>query len=150
MSDLRALYRSSLGARGKAPRYRGLSGDAGARLVEAENPVCGDRLTLEVGETIAGLTLRFDGHACLLCVASVDHLAEAVEGASRAVARERVRRFLDALDTGDREKLASLNVDALLEARAWPIRVACVRLPWRALEAHLASPDEKHEDLRRL
>ncbi len=130
----RSLYRSTVLARGKSPRHRGLLGDPRARVLLAENPLCGDRVSLEL-VVRSELSLAFDGHACLLCVASTDLLAELVSGASRELTVVRIRGFLKMLETG--EGRASDELAALLEVRALPIRVACVRLTWDVLLGEL-------------
>jgi len=130
----RSLYRSTVLARGKFPRHRGLLGDPRARVFLAENPLCGDRVSLEL-VVRSELSLAFDGHACLLCVASTDLLAELVAGASRELSVERIQGFLTMLETGEGQ--ASDDLSALLEVRALPIRVACVRLTWDVLLGEL-------------
>ena len=134
----RSLYRSTVLARGKSPHHRGLLGDPHALVFLAENPLCGDRVSLEL-VVRSELSLAFDGHACLLCVASTDLLADLVSGASCALAVARIQGFLTMLETG--EGKASDELSALLEVRALPIRVACVRLTWDVLLRELSGVD---------
>lgn len=130
----RSLYRSTVLARGKSPRHRGLVGDPRARVLLAENPLCGDRVSLEL-VVRSELSLAFDGHACLLCVASTDLLADLVSGSSCELAVAQIQGFLTMLETGEGQ--ASDDLSALLEVRALPIRMACVRLTWDVLLGEL-------------
>ena len=134
----RSLYRSTVLARGKSPRHRGLVGDPHARVLRAENPLCGDRVSLELGVR-PKLSLSFDGHACLLCVASTDLLAELASGSSQELLLAQIQDFLTMLDTGEGQ--VSDELSALLEVRALPIRVACVRLTWDVLLGELLLGD---------
>lgn len=141
MNEATLLYRAVVTERGRTPRFRGFAfspARASAHRETAANPVCGDELTLELTCADDALAMRFDGHACLVCLASADLLAESVDSASVAEARRTTARFLAALDSGATEGLSPALV-SLLGVRALPIRVACAKLPWDAATKALAA-----------
>jgi nitrogen fixation NifU-like protein len=112
----------------RTPRRRGAL-DGPHAVAEDVNPLCGDRLRLEVrlgpeGRLIEAV--RYQGDACAIALAAADVLAEAVEGGSPAAAREL-----------SRERLV-----LALEATIRPSRLACVKLPLDILKKALAGLGE--------
>lgn len=122
-----------------------LAGHGGGRLdhpdgvARLDNPLCGDRVTMEVRVEAGRLVgLAHQTRGCLLCSASASliglravglrtedlgHLAEAAEsflGANGAV------------------PASWPEMDSFRPARAYPGRHGCVLLPWWALAAALA------------
>jgi nitrogen fixation NifU-like protein len=118
------LYGGVILERFRRPRRFGELPGADA-VHEDVNPLCGDRLRVEVrlgpGRDIEAV--RFQGDACAIATASADLLAEMVEGrpASEALRLER---------------------DALLAALGAPIRASrlgCVALPLAVLRGALGA-----------
>ena len=116
------------------------------RSVEADNPLCGDRLQLFVkleGDRIADLS--FQGSGCAISVASASLLTERLKGATLAEAEH----LFDAVHTvlteehpeADEEELGSLA--ALAGVRQYPMRVKCATLSWHALKAALKGEEEE-------
>jgi len=104
-----------------------------------DNPLCGDRVTMEVrveGGGIAALAHRVRG--CVLCRASASLLGRAATGLGTAQV-EAARGALSALlregTPPPPGPLAGLDVFA--PARASPSRHSCVLLPFDALQAAL-------------
>ena len=115
------------------------------RVVEADNPLCGDRLTLFVkidGDRIADIS--FQGSGCAISVASASMLTERLKGASVADAErlfETMHTVLTDLSPGvDEAGLGELA--ALAGVRRYPMRVKCATLSWHALKAALEGGDE--------
>jgi nitrogen fixation NifU-like protein len=114
-------YGGVIAGRFRHPRFRGplaaadLSG-------EALNPLCGDRIRIELAVRDGVITAaRHLGDACAICVAAADLLAEMVEGASC-------------------EAAMGTSPDALAARMAAPIgpsRRQCVMLPVTALRSAL-------------
>jgi nitrogen fixation NifU-like protein len=108
--------------------------------VARRNPACGDEIELSVKRDDAGgLSVRYRAQACAVTLASASILAGAVEGLTPEAAGKRVREARaffesDADWSGD---WCPDEMRALGEVRAFPMRMACVRLPWEALEAGL-------------
>ena len=136
--DLADLYRDVIVDHNRRPRNRGRLPDA-SRHAEGNNPLCGDRLQLDVdlaGELIRDL--RFENCGCAISTASASLMSEAVKGRTRAEAAElfgAVHRMLtgEPADASPLGKLAALG-----GVRAFPARVKCASLAWHTLNAALA------------
>jgi nitrogen fixation NifU-like protein len=117
------LYSDVILERFKHPRYSGEL-DAPDAVHEDVNPLCGDRVRVEVRLDDAGTieTMRYRGDACAIALASADLLAEMVEGRP---AREALRV--------DRARLLEA-----LGAQIRSSRFRCVTLPLDVLRAALA------------
>jgi nitrogen fixation NifU-like protein len=140
MSDeLRNLYQEVLLDHYKRPRNFG-SLDSPSGRGEGHNPLCGDRLTVEIA--LAGDRLEriaFRGSGCAISTASASLMSEAVAGlpvAEVVALSERFRGALTAPQGGDVEALGKLA--ALAGVREFPMRVKCATLAWHALAAALA------------
>ena len=136
--DLAQLYRDVIVDHNRSPRNRGKL-PAATHHAEGDNPLCGDRLRLDVeleGDVIRDL--RFEGSGCAISTASASLMSEAVKGRTRAEAAEifgAVHRMLtgEPADAGRLGKLA-----ALAGVREFPARVKCASLCWHTLKAALA------------
>jgi nitrogen fixation NifU-like protein len=117
------LYSDVILDRFRHPRYFGELDQPDA-VHEDVNPLCGDRVRVEVRLGAAGdlEAVRFRGDACAIALASADLLAEMVEG----------RPVREALRV-DRPALL-----AALQAEIRPTRLRCVTLPLDVLRAALA------------
>ncbi len=110
------------------------------RSVEADNPLCGDRLELFVkiaGDRIADIS--FLGRGCAISVASASMLTERLRGATLAEAHalfERVHAVLTG-KSDEAEDPGLGDLAALAGVRHYPMRVKCATLSWHALEAAL-------------
>jgi nitrogen fixation protein NifU and related proteins len=122
------LYGGVILERFRHPRHFGDLPGADA-VHEDVNPLCGDRLRIELrlGADRDVETVRFQGDACAIAMASADLLAEMVEG----------RSVSDAL---------RLERDALIVALGAPIRASrlpCVSLPLAVLRGALGAGPER-------
>lgn len=137
--DLSDLYQELILDHNRHPSNFREMPDA-TRSVEADNPLCGDRLRLYVrleGERIADIS--FQGSGCAISVASASLLTERLMGATLAEAEslfEEMHELLTAPDPSVDE--ASLDkLMALGGVRRYPMRVKCATLSWHALRAVL-------------
>jgi nitrogen fixation NifU-like protein len=114
--------------------------DDADRTVEADNPLCGDRLQLFLkieGDRIADIC--FQGSGCAISVASASLLTERLKGATVAEA-ERLFEAVHAVLTEEHapaDEAALGNLAALAGVRRYPMRVKCATLSWHALKAAL-------------
>lgn len=128
MSAIPGLYRDVLRAHARAPAGRGLP--PGAELARGERPSCGDSLTL--GASIDGerfVALGFEGHGCLLTLASASILHAVLLG-------QPVGRLPEARATLERVLAGGSDpgvLGAFAGAARFPVRHGCVRLAWEAL-----------------
>jgi nitrogen fixation NifU-like protein len=142
--ELNELYRDVILDHNRRPRNYGVLDPADAS-VEGYNPLCGDRLTVQLkmaGDAIADI--RFEGQGCAISTASASLMTEAVKGKTRADALAlfgRVHSLLtdDAAPSDTLGKLAALS-----GVREFPARVKCASLCWHTLVSALESPDPQH------
>jgi len=114
---------------------------ADSRRAERRNPACGDEIELAVTADDGTLQISYTAQACAVTLASAAALARGISGCSLPLARDRLREAQDffarsapwSADWGDPD------LPALGEFRAFPMRMACVRLPWEALAAIIAA-----------
>lgn len=127
------MYQDILLQCSKDTRFKVAALDAAG--VARRNPACGDEVELGVSVDETGrVRVRYRAQACAITLASAAVLAEAVTGCVPEAAEVRLREALayfagDADWTGD---WAAREMRALGEVRAFPMRMACVRLPWEA------------------
>jgi nitrogen fixation NifU-like protein len=140
MADTRQLYQEVILDHNRKPRNWGTVADA-THQAEGVNPLCGDRLHLDVkvqDETLQAIA--FEGESCAICKAWASMMTTAVKGKPRREAETLIREFRDMatgkLDTAnDRHTLGRLTVFA--GVRDLPTRVKCAILPWHTLHAAL-------------
>ena len=139
MNELQALYQEVLLDHYRSPRNKGHLASATGRA-EGHNPLCGDRIAVEVaveGERLQGVT--FDGAGCAISTASASLMTEAVAGKTPAEIADLFEQFRKAV-TGDPaadvEPLGKLAV--LCGVKEFPMRVKCATLAWHTLIAALA------------
>jgi nitrogen fixation NifU-like protein len=138
-ATLHNLYRDLLVDHSKRPHnFRRLG--ARAALAEEYNPLCGDSVTVYV-ELADGVLhdVAFQGVGCAVATASASLMTEAVQGRSPGAVAELCDSFRalvsDGVEPAAVEALGSLAVFA--GVRAYPSRVKCALLPWRALRTAL-------------
>ncbi len=111
---------------------------------EGYNPLCGDRLTLELkleGDVVK--EARFVGAGCAISVASASLMTETLRGKTRAEAEKLFEQFHELL-TSDAAKPEDLGKLAVFSGvREYPARVKCATLAWHTLKAALENSAEK-------
>jgi nitrogen fixation NifU-like protein len=140
MNELEDLYQELILDHNRHPANFRPMADAN-RAIEADNPLCGDRLTLYLkidGDRIADIS--FQGSGCAISVASASMLTQRLKGATLTEA-EALFRAVHAVLTeehaaADEEALG--NLAALAGVRRYPMRVKCAPLSWHALKAALS------------
>ncbi len=143
MNELQALYQEVLLDHYRSPRNRGHLAAATGRA-EGHNPLCGDRIAVEVdvqGERLQGVA--FDGAGCAISTASASLMTEAVAGrteAEIAVLFDQFRKAVTGDPAADVEPLGKLAV--LCGVKDFPMRVKCATLAWHTLLAALAGGDK--------
>jgi nitrogen fixation NifU-like protein len=138
MSSLNDLYQEVILDHNRRPRnYRRI--DGASHHAEGHNPLCGDRLTLDVkveGNTIADVA--FEGSGCAISKASASLMTDAVKGQSIEEAREMFSRFHRMVTTPLDQPVESLGkLSVLAGVREFPVRVKCASLAWHTLKAAL-------------
>jgi len=144
MSELRELYQEYVLDHGKNPRnFREL--DAATHRAEGYNPLCGDKIHLQVqldGDVITDIA--FTGNGCAISTASASTMTQTVKGKTLEEARTFFGSFI-AMVTGETDAEDMLFSDSVeLEKLAvfggvseFPMRVKCATLAWHTLTAAL-------------
>jgi nitrogen fixation NifU-like protein len=141
VDELQELYREVILDHNRQPRNFGALSDAN-HVIEAVNPLCGDKLTLyvKVGDGRVE-DISFKGTGCAISVASSSLMTERVKGQTVGASLELFAK-VHGLLTGagaapeDLDKLA-----ALAGVREYPTRVKCASLAWHALKAAVTDAD---------
>ena len=136
------LYQEVILDHGKRPRNFGRLENP-SRHAEGFNPLCGDRLTLELklnGNIVEDA--RFTGAGCAISMASASLMTEALKGKTREEAQKMFERFHQLVTTdaqpADLGKLAVFS-----GVREYPARVKCATLAWHTLRAALENAREE-------
>jgi nitrogen fixation NifU-like protein len=153
MSDFDDLYQEVILDHYRSPRGAARLDHVPESAVH-ENPLCGDRIKIEVAVVASGAvvdgdgpdcvlkSVRFEASGCAISVASASLMSQALEGRSIEEARLLAGNFIRAL-RGELplETLDELGDLAALKGVArFPARVKCATLPWHALLDTLAGP----------
>jgi nitrogen fixation NifU-like protein len=119
------------------PRNRG-SLDPCSHTAEGANPLCGDRLRIELRVGDGSIeTLRFTGEACAIATATMSMLSALAPGRSSPDIAAMADRFAHLIESGEEDgTLGELN--AMRELHRYPSRRKCALLPWATLRAALA------------
>jgi nitrogen fixation NifU-like protein len=116
-----ALYSDVIKERYRQPRFRGRL-DAPDAVFEDVNPLCGDRIRIELAVRDGRVTdARFTGDSCAISAAAADVLLETARG--RTVEEAHALGVPDVLER--------------LDADIRPARMKCVALPVDVLHAAL-------------
>ena len=140
MSRLQRLYQATILEHNKNPRHFGVL-DTYTHHVHGRNPLCGDDyilyLFIDEGDCIQQVS--FVGKGCAISKASGSMMAECVLGQSVDAVVKQKDLFLNLLHESctdaDKGQLGALTV--FEGVCAFPARVKCAALIWRALEQAL-------------
>ena len=139
MSDLRGLYQQIILDHNRAPRnFREV--DGANRVVDGDNPLCGDKLKLYVRLSEGVIEdIGFQGSGCAISKASASLMTSAVKGKTAEEASELFEEFHRMITGSD----LSENGDGLGKLAAFsgvkefPARVKCAILSWHTLRSAL-------------
>jgi nitrogen fixation NifU-like protein len=136
------LYQEVILDHGKRPRNFGKL-DGASLKAEGFNPLCGDRLTLELKlDNDVVKDAKFTGAGCAISVASASLMTEILKGKTREQAEEMFERFHQLLTTD--AAVPNLGKLAVFSGvREFPARVKCATLAWHTLKAALENPEQK-------
>jgi nitrogen fixation NifU-like protein len=145
MMDLRELYQDIILDHGQRPRNKHAM-EAPSHFANGHNPLCGDKITIYLkmdGERIVDVS--FEGRGCAISTASASLMTEILKGKTETEAQQLFHAFQAKVTGGEApapdEALGEdfERLDPLSGVKAYPVRIKCATLPWRALEAALKS-----------
>jgi nitrogen fixation protein NifU and related proteins len=136
-SDLSDLYQETIIDHSKRPRNKGAL-DHPTHRAEGYNPLCGDRVTIEIKIENGQITgVGFEGAGCAISTASASLMTEALRGKTPEEAEGTFGKFHDML-TQDSLPASDLGKLAVFSGvRQYPMRVKCATLAWHTLRAAL-------------
>ncbi|MCB8880822.1 iron-sulfur cluster assembly scaffold protein [Acidisoma cellulosilytica] len=135
------IYQAVIMDRARRPRHQRLL-VAAAVEAEARNPLCGDRVMVQLCFSEDGRVTSFGyrARACAICLAATDLMAEILPGLDETGIGQAASAFESALRTGERipadSSIAALTPFAPLHDT--PSRIQCALLGWQAVSAALA------------
>jgi nitrogen fixation protein NifU and related proteins len=146
--DLSALYQELILDHFRRPRNRGALEHPDAEA-EMRNPLCGDRITLQISLDADALReARFGGEGCAISQASASMMTQALKGKTRAEVEAIGRRFREMIagnaDAAKDPMLGELR--SLAGVARIPVRVKCATLAWDALDRCLRARDEPRRE----
>jgi nitrogen fixation NifU-like protein len=136
---LKDLYRHTVLEHSRNPHHFGELESADYSAT-GHNPLCGDKCTVYLQVDRQAITdVAFAGAGCAICMASASIMTDAVHGQSLTEAQRCADRVLAAFNGSHPAAVDALTGDmaALGGVRAFPTRVRCATLPWKALRAAL-------------
>lgn len=143
-TDLEDLYQEIILDHNRSPANFRPMEDA-SRRIEADNPLCGDRLELFLKLKDDRIDdISFQGSGCAISVASASLMTERLKGATLDDAAhwfETVHEMLTS-DAPKPKETDLGNLAALSGVRRYPMRVKCATLSWHALKAALTGAED--------
>jgi nitrogen fixation NifU-like protein len=141
--ESRDLYQDIILDHGRKPRnFHALQHPS--HFAQGHNPLCGDRVTVYIAiEADRIKDVSFEGRGCAISTASASLMTEVLKGKTVAEAEELFKAFHAEVTGGDGATIPEALQDDLerlapLEGvKAYPARVKCATLAWRAFEAAL-------------
>jgi nitrogen fixation NifU-like protein len=144
VDELQELYREVILDHNRRPRNFGELPGAN-HVIEAVNPLCGDKLTLYVNVADGRVEdIRFKGSGCAISVASSSLMTERVKGQTVGESLELFDKVHGLLTGAVEEPAEDLDkLAALAGVREYPTRVKCASLAWHALKAAVTAHDHE-------
>ncbi|MFC0401944.1 Fe-S cluster assembly sulfur transfer protein SufU [Paraburkholderia rhizosphaerae] len=149
MNDIRDLYQQVIFDHYRRPHNR-RDIDHASHHAEGYNPLCGDRVKLELRIENGIVTeVGFDGEGCAIATASASMMTDLIKGKTLAEAEQLIQRF-QSMVTSDHEPAQSETqglgkTTILAGVREFPARVKCATLAWRTLSAALHHKEHYEE-----
>jgi nitrogen fixation NifU-like protein len=144
--DLESLYSEIVMEHGSSPRNKRELPER-THHAEGNNPMCGD--AVEVSLAIVDNEIRdiaFDGQGCAFCMASTSLMTEQVKGKSAEFAKELSDNFcehmLNNCPIAAKGMSENEELGPLMMVKRVPMRIKCVTLCWRALQAALGKDQD--------
>lgn len=142
MNNMSNLYRQVIMDHYKSPRNKGLTGCG--KQNHLRNPSCGDDITVEVEiENDKIKHIHHDGTGCSICCSSASVMSEVLTGKDVDEAKQLINDYCNMIKGEE-----IINEEALEEAlvyqgvAAFPARMKCATIAWKAVEELLGEDNE--------
>ena len=136
--ELKDLYQEIILDHAKNPRNKGKCENYN-HDAKAHNPLCGDKvyLNLDDDKNIKGLS--FEGEGCAISLASASILTDILKGKDLSFTKKVTDDFLNMLKTKSKITLNSLSddqvttINSLSGVQEFPMRIKCATMVWHTL-----------------
>jgi nitrogen fixation NifU-like protein len=130
---LKKLYQEVILQHHKNP-FQFQKEEGAALILEANNPLCGDRYRLYLDLDNNKITnAHFHGFGCAISTASTSILVENLIGKTREEARALCQSFIQHVDGENRSTQADHNFKAFEAVDEFPERRSCAVLAWEVV-----------------
>lgn len=141
MNDVEALYQAAIKDYARADHGHGRLDGAGA-TVRLDNPLCGDRISLQVRLEAGRIAaIGHETKGCLLCRAAASLLGQRAPGLDRQGVAAATAALEAILDQGHPPPADWPELGMFAPAQAHASRHKCVLLPFRALAQAIEQAD---------
>ncbi len=146
--QLKDIYRQTVLDHSRHPRnFKRL--EPADRSIQGHNPLCGDKVTVYLkldGDDIE--EIAFEGTGCAISMASASIMTESLQGTSVHDAQNQADEIMQQFEIrGEDAPEIAGEMAALAGVRAYPSRVKCATLAWKALAAVLSDDSRCDETL---
>lgn len=139
MSGVEALYQESIKVWARADHAHGTL-DAASGEARLDNPLCGDRVRMQVRVTAGRIdAIAQDTRGCLLCRAAASLLGQRAAGQDADGIAAATAALEAVLVRGEAPPAAWPELDMFVPAKEHASRHKCALLPFRALQDALRS-----------
>jgi nitrogen fixation protein NifU and related proteins len=145
MSDLDSLYKEIILEHHEDPRNKGVVENPDASE-EGFNPLCGDRVTVDLKYGDSGETLEnvmFRGEGCAICMASASIMTEELIGESIDSVKSSIEKFRALMQGKVDPEVFDSDVGALAGVRKFPVRIKCALLAWTTMNQALLKSERE-------
>ena len=140
------LFRDIIIEHSQFPRHHGTLAEPTHEGI-AENPLCGDRITLQIKVSSDGIIedIAYAATGCAMSLASASLLASHLKGRAVSEAEELFAAVHSLFSNKQSDTVPDSlgELAALSVARRFPARVKCVTMPWHHLNSLLNSSTGK-------
>ena len=142
MNNMSNLYRQVIMEHYKDPRNKGLTGVG--KQNHLRNPSCGDDITVEVEvENNKIKHLHHDGTGCSICCSSASVMSEVLTGKDVDEAKRIINDYCNMIKGEEIEDEYALEEALVYQGvAAFPARMKCATIAWKAVEEILGEEDE--------
>ena len=142
MAGISDLYNQVLKDHRNYPRNKGLID--GYKTLKVKNPSCGDDITVEVEvENNKIKHLHHDGTGCSICCSSASVMSEVLTGKDVDEAKRIINDYCNMIKGEEIEDEYALEEALVYQGvAAFPARMKCATIAWKAVEEILGEEDE--------
>ncbi len=139
------MYQEIIRDHTKDPRNYGSLDGPGVISREGYNPLCGDRVTVQVKLNDRKDKIEassFKGEGCSICMASSSIMAQEIEALEVDKTKELIETLRAVMQNQKEPAVLEGDLEALSGVRKFPVRIKCALLPWTTLKTALKESEQ--------